>query len=71
MFERWYKINGITHELLESWSDELRKDIIVWEENNRVEARIRLNLIEAVRMRRLMKRNNEEQPYYKLGLIPL
>lgn len=71
MFERWYKINGITHELLESWSDELRKDIIVWEENNRVEARIRLNPIEAARMQRLMKRNNEEQPYYKLGLIPL
>ena len=71
MFERWYKINGITHELLESWSDELRKDIIVWEESNRVEARIRLNPIEAARMRHLMKRNNEEQPYYKLGLIPL
>ena len=70
MFERWYKIEGFTHELLESWSDELRKDIIVWEESNRVEARIRLNPIEAARMRRLMKRNNKEQPYYKLGLIP-
>ena len=71
MFERWYKITGLTHELLEKWKGDLREDVIVWEENSNVEARIRLNTIEAIRMRKLMKRNNQEQEYYKLQLIPL
>ena len=71
MFERWYKITGLTHELLVNWEEDLRKDIIVWEENNNVEARIKLNPIEAIRIERLMKEDNNKQEYYKLQLVPL
>ena len=72
MFERWYKITGLTKELLTGWDKDLRKDIIIWiEDNNVVQARIRLNPIEAFCMRRRMERNNEEQSYYKLQLIRL
>lgn len=72
MFESWYKITGLTKELLGSWGDYLRSDIIVWiGDNNVVHARIRLNPIEAFNMSRRMKRNNEAQPYYNLQLIKL
>ena len=30
MFERWYKIEGITHELLEAWGDGLREDLGIY-----------------------------------------
>lgn len=72
MFESWYKITGLTDVLIIAWAKDLRSDIIIWEGNdNAVEARIRLNPIEAIRMRRLMKRNNDEQSYYKLQLVRL
>ena len=70
MFEKWYKITGLTQELTTAWSNDLRKDIVIWEENGNVEARISLNPVEAIRMQHLMKRNNEEQPFYKLQLVP-
>lgn len=72
MFESWYKITGLTKELLGSWGDYLRSDIIVWiGDNDVIQARIRLNPIEAFHMSRRMKRNNEAQPYYNLQLIKL
>lgn len=72
MFESWYKITGLTKELLGAWGDYLRSDIIVWiGDNNVIQARIRLNPIEAFNMSRRMKRNNEAQPYYNLQLIKL
>lgn len=70
MFEKWYKIVGLTKELAENWKGELRQDIIVWEENGNIEARIKLNPVEAIRMERLMKKNNKQQSYYKLQLVP-
>lgn len=71
MFVKWYKIVGLSEELAENWKEDLRDDIIVWKEGNDVEARIRLNLIEALRMAYLMRKNNKEQPYYKLQLVPV
>ena len=70
MFEKWYKIVGLSKELANNWKDDLRQDIIVWEENGKVEVRIRLNPIDAIRMDCLMKENNKQQPYYKLQLVP-
>ena len=70
MFEKWYKIVGLSKELATNWKNELREDIIVWEENDKLEARIRLNPIEAIRMDYLMKVNNKQQPYYRLQLGP-
>ena len=70
MFEKWYKIAGLTTELANNWKDEFREDVIIWEENDKVEARIRLNPIEAIRIGKLMRQNNKQQPYYKLQLIP-
>lgn len=70
MFEKWYKIVGLSKELANNWKSELREDIIVWEENDKLEARIRLNPIEAIRMDYLMKVNNKQQPYYRLQLVP-
>ena len=70
MFEKWYKIVGLSKELANNWKGDLRQDIIVWEENGKLEARIRLNPIDAIRMDRLMKENNKQQPYYKLQLVP-
>lgn len=71
MFEKWYKIAGLTKELADNWKDEFREDVIIWEENDKVEARIRLNPIEAIRIGKLMRQNNKQQPYYKLQLIPV
>lgn len=72
MFESWYKITGLTKELLGAWGDYLRRDLIVWiEDNDVIQARIRLNPIEAFNMSRRMKRNNETQTYYNLQLIKL
>lgn len=71
MFVKWYKIVGLSEELAENWKEDLRDDIIVWKEGNDVEVRIRLNLIEALRMAYLMRKNNKEQPYYKLQLVPV
>lgn len=71
MFRKWYKIVGLTHELKEAWAKDLRKDIVIWEENGNVEARIRLNPIEAIRMERSMRNNNKQQSNYKLQLIPV
>ena len=69
MFEKWYKIVGLTKELYEGWKDEMRQDIIVWEENGNIEARIRLHPFEAIYMNNLMEKNNKQQPYYKLQLV--
>ena len=70
MFEKWYKIVGLTSELVVEWKDELRDDIIIWEENGNIEARIKLNPVEAIRMERKIRNNNKQQPYYKLQLVP-
>ena len=70
MFERWYKIEGITHELLEAWGDGLREDLVIYEDNyGEIHTRIKLNPIEAFRMNRSIKSNNYGQPYYKLKLV--
>ena len=71
MFNRWYKIVGITSELLVSWADDLRKDIIIWEENGVVEARIKLNILEAVRMRQKIGKFNKQQNSYEFDLVPV
>lgn len=70
MFEKWYKIEGLTNELAYVWKDELRQDVIVWEENGNIEARIRLGIIEANIMKYHMRQNNKQQPYYRLQLVP-
>lgn len=70
MFEKWYKIEGLTNELAYVWKDELRQDVIVWEENGNIEARIRLGIIEANVMKYYMRQNNKQQPYYRLQLVP-
>lgn len=71
MFEKWYKIEGITVELYNTWNKDLRKDIVIWIENNKLEARIKLGWFQAIRFKRSMSRNNKKQTYYKLQLIPM
>lgn len=72
MFEKWYKITGFTRELMEIWSNDLRDDILYWEdEKHNVEARIKLGWFQAIRFKRSMNRNNKKQTYYKLQLIPM
>lgn len=60
---RKYKILGMTPELLEAWSSDLRTDIIVWQHNGEVQARIYLTRLEAFLMNIRMKFNNMKQPY--------
>lgn len=69
MFEKWYKILGLTRELYESWKEDLREDIIVYEENGNIEARILLNPFEAIYLNILMEDNNKKQNDYKLELV--
>lgn len=69
MFEKWYKIVGLTRELYESWKEDLREDIIVYEENGNIEARILLNPFEAIHLNLLMEDNNKKQNDYKLELV--
>ena len=62
MLGKWYKILGVSNELLEIWKDDLREDIVVWKKNDDVHLRIRLNWFEAFRMRLAMRRINLKQP---------
>lgn len=48
---KWYKIKGISNEMLDSWRKDLREDILVWQKNGEVYARIRLTVFEAFVMR--------------------
>lgn len=59
---KWYKILGISKDLLEAWKDDLREDVVVWEKNDDVHIRIRLNWLEAIHMRLSMMRINLKQP---------
>ena len=64
---KWYKIEGISKTMYEAWKDELRQDIIIWEDdNNKIEARIKLTILEALILKLKMKNN-----YYGLRLIKL
>ena len=64
MLGKWYKITGITDELLEAWKSELRDDLIVYrDEYEQAQIRIRLTWLEALKMRFDMLLNNMRQPY--------
>lgn len=71
MFERWYKIMGITPAMLEAWGDDMRKDIIFYEnEEGMVEAHIQLSLIEALWVKYQMYRNNKQKGlHYYFNLL--
>ena len=63
MGRKWYRIVGLTQELVEAWNSDLRDDILIWKEGEDIEARIRLTWPEAVRMKFQMMRNNINKPY--------
>lgn len=62
MGRRWYKITGITNKLYEDWKDDLRKDIIVYKENDEWQFRMCLTWFEAFCMRFRMIRTNLNNP---------
>ena len=56
MFKKWYAIKGITNELFDVWKNDLRSDILWWKEpEEETQLRIRLPLIEAIKMRILIR----------------
>lgn len=62
MFTKWYRIEGITKGMYEANKDDLRKDIVVWLDGDKVEARIMLNLLEAFKMNKeIMKYNKTSE----------
>ena len=63
MGRKWYRIVGLTQELVEAWNSDLRDDILIWNEGEDIEARICLTWPEAVRMKFQMMRNNINKPY--------
>lgn len=62
MLGKWYKITGFTKELIESWKNDLREDVIVVEKDNDVSLRIRLNWFQAIRMKRAIRKFNVHNP---------
>lgn len=62
MRTKWYKITGITNEMYKEWKDELREDIIVYEENGERHFKMKLTALEAFQMRQQMKRINLNNP---------
>ena len=61
MFNKWYAINGITNELFDVWKNDLRSDILWWKESEEeTQLRIRLPLIEAIKMRILIRQFNKK-----------
>lgn len=69
MFEKFYEIIGITPEMLNNWKDEMRKDIITWEQDGIVHAHISLTPLEALRMRYQIYRNNKQKQHYYFKLV--
>lgn len=59
---KWYKITGITDKLYEDWKDDLRSDIIVYNENDEWQFRMCLTWFEAICMRIRMIRTNLNNP---------
>lgn len=62
MMGKWYKITGISKELLEVWEDDLRHDVIVCYKDSEPCLKIRLNFFEAIRMKLAMIRSNMHTP---------
>ena len=61
MFNKWNAINGITNELFDAWKNDLRSDILWWKEpEEETQLRIRLPLIEAIKMRILIRQFNKK-----------
>ena len=61
MFKKWYAIKGITNELFDAWKNDLRSDILWWKEpEEETQLRIRLPLIEAIKMRILIRQFNKK-----------
>ena len=70
MFKRWYEIIGITPAMYEEWKDDLRKDIIAWEQDGMVHAHINLDPIEALWMKFQMYVNNHKKgTHYYFNLV--
>ena len=72
MFGQVYDIIGITPEMLKDWKEDMRKDIIAWEQDGIVHAHIYLNPFEALRMRFQIYRYNREKEqhyYFKLERV--
>lgn len=59
MMGKWYEIKGITKGMFNSWKDDLRQDIVIWEEDGKIEARIRLTRLEAF----ILQRKMVQDPY--------
>lgn len=62
MLGKWYKITGFTKELIESWKNDLREDVIILTEGNYASLRIRLNWLQAIRMKRAIRNFNVHNP---------
>ena len=70
MFSKWYAIKGITSEMYNEWKDNMRQDILAFEDGKGVvHIHIKLTLIEALWMRHLIYRNNKRQDRYVLALV--
>ena len=62
MKKRWYKIMGVSMDMLEAWQEDLREDILVWVKNDEVSLRIRLTWFQAICMRLSMMKINLSNP---------
>lgn len=73
MFNKWYEIYGITPAMLREWKDDIREDIITWEEDGIVHAHINLSWIEALVMKFQIYLNNRsvkhDHYYFKLVAV--
>lgn len=64
MKKRWYRLLGITEEQVAAWAEELREDLNVFRtKDGELVAMIKLDWMELIRMRYLIRRCNKEDHY--------
>lgn len=69
MSKKWYEIIGLTPAMLKEWKDDMRKDVVVWEQDGIVHVHIELTWLEALKLRRQINRNNmKTEPHYYFRL---
>lgn len=63
MVGKWYRIKGFTNEMIEAWSTTLRDDIVVKNEDGKIDVKIKLTWVEMISMKIKMVLCNMKTPY--------
>ena len=72
MGSRWYEIEGFTKEMFEKHRDQIKPEVNIWSDGDKIRASMILNLREASQLRKSINAFNKQNPkelHFKL--IPM